>query len=95
MASNLEVKYSSEFIYLYFGTEPEIFIRSHFPNESKWQLLSKPYTFEKFESMALLSPFFYLYGFKTISPETTILIGSGKIILTSDKSIPKYKLDFY
>ena len=45
--------------------------------------------------MALLSPFFYLYGFKTISPETTILIGSGKIILTSDKSIPKYQLDFY
>jgi len=47
-----------DYIYLYFGTEPEIFIRQHFPNENKWQLLSEPYTLEKFESMALLTPFF-------------------------------------
>ena len=79
-----------EFIYLHFGTQPEIFIRSHFPNESKWQLLSKPYTFEKFKSMALLTPFFYLLDFKTISPDTNKISGKVKIILTSDKPIPKY-----
>ena len=82
----------AEFIYLYFGTEPEIFIRQHFPKENKWQLLSEPYTLEKFESMALLTPFFYLLGFKTISPDTSKVIGDGKIILTSDKLITKVDL---
>ena len=79
-----------EFIYLYFGLQPEIFIRSHFPNDSKWQLLSEPYTFEKFKSMALLTPFFYLLDFITISPDTNKISGKVKIILTSDKPIPKY-----
>ena len=88
MAADIEIKYV-DFRYLYFGTEPEIFIRSHFPKESKWQLLSEPYTFEKFESIALLKPFFYLLGFKTISPDTSKITGNGKIILTSDKPIPK------
>ena len=93
MASDNELRDSHpNFIYLYFGTEPEIFIRQHFPKESKWQLLSEPITFEKFESMALLTPFFYLLGFKTISPDTTKIIGNGKIILTSDKTIPKLDL---
>ena len=39
--------------------------------------------------MALLTPFFYLLGFKTISPDTNNLIGSGKITLTSDILIAK------
>ena len=39
--------------------------------------------------MALLTPFFYLLGFKTISPDTTKFIGDGKIKLTHDKSTPK------
>ena len=84
-----------DYFYLFFGTEPEIFIRLHFPKESKWQLLSEPYTFEKYESMALLYPFFYLLGFKNISPDTTILTGSGEIILTSDKPIPEIDFSIY
>ena len=88
MAANM--KYSnSDYIFLYFGTEPEIFILLHYPKESKWQLLSEPYTFETFESMACLNPFFYFIGFKTISPNTTKLLGHGKIILTSDILIPR------
>ena len=79
-----------KFIYVYFGTEPEIFIRSHFPKESKWQLLSEPYSFEKFKSMALLTPFFYLLDFKSISPDTPKISGNGKIILTSNKSLPEF-----
>ena len=42
--------------------------------------------------MALLTPFFYLLGFKTISPDTSKIIGDGKIILTSDKLITKVDL---
>lgn len=93
MAADTELRNSyPNFIYLYFGTEPEIFIRQHFPKEKKWQLLSDPYTFDKFETMAFLTPFFYLLGFKTISPDTTKIKGDGKIIITSDKSIQKQNL---
>ena len=83
-----------EYIYWYFRTFPEIFIRLHFPYESKWQLLLEPYKLEKFESMTMITPLFYLYGFKNISPDTNILTGKGKIILTSDESIPAYHMKF-
>ena len=82
LAAELKDNNNPDFIYLYFSTEPEIFIRQHFPKESKWQLLSELYTLEKFESMALLTPFFYLLGFKTISPDITNItkkIGDGRI----------------
>ena len=69
----------------YFGTNPEIFIRFHFPDESKWQLLSEPFTKEKFDSMSSLSPYFFLLGFKSISPDSNEL--SEKVILTYDESI--------
>ena len=42
--------------------------------------------------MALLTPFFYLLGFKAISPDTTKINGNERIILTSEGLIPK--LDF-
>ena len=89
LTSRIKFNPGIDYIYIYFGTDPEIFIRSHFPKDNKWQLLPEPYTLEKFESMALLTPFFYLLGFKTISPDTNNLIGSGKIILTSDILIAK------
>jgi len=89
MVAEFTSTYWSDYIYAFFGTEPEIFIRMHFPKESKWQLLPEPYTFEKFKSMALLYPYFYLLSFKTIYPDTTKIIGSGEIILTSDKEIPE------
>ena len=77
---------------LFFGTNPEIFIRSHFPEKTKWQLLSEPYTREQFYSLAFLEPTFYIYGFKTISPDTYELSGSGKIIMTYNKSISDFEI---
>ena len=71
----------------FFGNDPEIFIRFHFPKESKWQLLPEPYTFEKFKSMAFLSPFFYHFDIKSFSPDVNKLSGSGKIIITYDESV--------
>lgn len=71
----------------FFGTDPEIFIRNHFPKESKWQLLPEPITLEKFDSMPFFHPFFYLFDIKNISPETKIISGSGKITFTYDESI--------
>ena len=95
MAYDVKKNNFPEYMYWYFGTYPEIFIRLHFPYESKYQLLSKSITLEKFESMAMLNPSFYLYGFKNISPDTNKLSGTGKIILTSNEFIPAYELEFY
>lgn len=72
---------------LFFGTYPEIFIRYNFPKESKWQLLSEPITKEQFDGMAYIQRAFHLFGFKTISPDTSEINESGTIVLTYDESI--------
>ena len=96
LANEVKKRYHyPEYIYWYFGTVPEIFIRLHFPYESKWQLLLEPYKLEKFESMTMITPLFYLYGFKNISPDTNKLTGKGKMILTSNESIPAYHMEFH
>ena len=76
---------------LCFGTDPDIFIYFHFPKESKWQLLSKPITLERFNSKAYLFEEFFYFGFKTISPDYYEINGNEKIILTYDES---YNTDF-
>ena len=69
----------------FFATKPELFVRSHYPDMSKWQLLDK--AIEDFTSMAFLRQFFYLNGFRTISPdyESLNLKKDSKIVLTFDK----------
>lgn len=86
-AMALNYKKQSE-IDFFFGLNPEIFIRYYFPKESKWQLLSQPYIREKFDSMAYLYIAFHMFGFKTISPDTTEINENQKIILTYNESIP-------
>ena len=80
--------YSESDMDMFFGTYPEIFIRYHFPKESKWQLLSKPYTRENFDSMICLFNNFYLYDFKTISPDSKEISIKQKITLTYNDSFP-------
>ena len=77
-------RYQKDF---YFATNPEIFIRSHFPDESKWQLLPKNITIEQFNSMVILTDNFYLFGFKTISPNSQIIKGTqiNEFILSYDE----------
>ena len=77
----------------FFGNNPEIFIRFHFPKESKWQLLAEPYTFEKFQSMAFIYPFFYHFDIKSFSPDVNKLSGSGKITITSNESVDITKVE--
>ena len=84
------IKYQRDF---YFATNPDIFIRTHFPEESKWQLLPKNITKEQFNSMVLLTENFYLFGFNSISPNTQIINGKKEtqFILSYDKngSVPE------
>ena len=62
-------KFKPRFCEVFFGTKPEYFIRSHYPQNSKWQLLNDIVSKEKFESWPLINKFFYLQGFKTVFPD--------------------------
>ena len=53
----------------YFGTTPEIFIRLHFPNDNKWQLLPEIITKDEFKSMVYIYDEFYSLGFRSIYPD--------------------------
>ena len=79
------IKYKRDF---YFATNPDIFIRSHFPEESNWQMLPKNITKEEFNSMVLLTENFYKFGFKNISPNSQIINGKKEtqFILSYDKN---------
>ena len=74
---------------LFFATKPEYFIRYHFPEDNKWQLLSKEITNKEFTSMAYLYRDFYIEGFRTIEPDTNILSinEDSKMTITYDESI--------
>ena len=80
----------------YFGTNPEAFIRLHFPNDNKWQLLSETITKDKFESMAYLYEEFFTLGFKEISPDIQKLkkLEDITIRLTTYNSIDDFFEDY-
>ncbi|XP_076156567.1 kyphoscoliosis peptidase [Alosa pseudoharengus] len=48
----------------FFLTEPSEFIDTHFPDQSEWQLLDTPLSWEKFEKRAITSSAFYSLGLK-------------------------------
>jgi len=56
-----ENKYTKELKEFYFCTNPEDFIFTHFPNESKWQLLESLIKNEEFEKTALFHYTFFNY----------------------------------
>lgn len=80
---------------LFFATKPEIFINFHFPKENNWQLLSTPYTEEKFDSLPYVSDKFYLLGFKSFSPENLDINGSGTITFTLNYDESIKEIDIY
>ena len=70
----------------FFGTKPEFFIRNHFPDEIKWQLLNDKITFDKFNSWPYISYRFYMQGMKTLSPDDVLDVSYGsKVVLTYEK----------
>ncbi|XP_053700623.1 kyphoscoliosis peptidase [Synchiropus splendidus] len=52
----------------YFLTDPEEFIDSHFPDDEKWQLLSRPITLEDFEKRVFKTSAFFTTGVRLIQP---------------------------
>ncbi|WP_171815445.1 transglutaminase domain-containing protein [Stanieria cyanosphaera] len=57
----------------YFATAPKQFIYDHFPSNSAWQLLSKPYNKQEFEQLPKISSQFFKYGLEIISHKTKII----------------------
>lgn len=80
--------YQYDFSDFFFGTNPQYFIRSHFPKESKYQFLKSIISESQFISWPFVGKAFYLNGFKTISPDTNIIEVSKnlQITLTYDNS---------
>jgi len=81
-------KYEKYFSDFYFGTKPEIFVRSHLPKDEWKQVLFEEdfISNEEFLSRAFLLEGFYLNDFKTISPDTEFINLEDKIILTYDET---------
>lgn len=87
-AGSCDNKFRKYYSDVFFGTDPNYFVRTHFPSNSTWQLLDTPVEKEKFQSWPYINKFFYLDGFKTVTPDVNnITIHENlEIILTYDKS---------
>ena len=71
-------KFVKEYKDYYFCTNPEYFIRNHYPLENnKYQLLNKVVSTKEFASMVVLADTFYGKGFKTISQNNAIFTTKG------------------
>ena len=63
----------------YFCTNPEYLIRTHFPLETKYQLINNTITLDDFVRMQKLDLDFFENGFKTVSPDFYELNTDGKV----------------
>ena len=74
----------------YFFTPPIQFVRGHFPNESKWQLLPEKYKVaqKKFMEFVDLKSNFYDLGFDSIDPDLTFnyVSNNGSFKIFFDKN---------
>ena len=85
-AGHIEGKeFKKEFNEFYFFPNPEMLIKSHFPEDEKWQLTEKRYTFEEFLKWPKVSHNFNNYEFNKFYPE------EGFIDL-KDKNTQKFKV---
>uniref|UniRef100_A0A8C8SIT5 Kyphoscoliosis peptidase n=1 Tax=Pelusios castaneus TaxID=367368 RepID=A0A8C8SIT5_9SAUR len=66
-------KFTFEYNEFYFLTHPALFINSHFPDNSNWQLLKPALTLKEFESNMLYELHFYSLGVQAVHPDTPII----------------------
>ena len=57
----------------YFCADPAIFIRSHFPDDVKWQLLKEPVSKPEFDVMNGYNRYFYDYGLLSANPDRCVV----------------------
>jgi len=50
----------------YFDIKPEFSILTHYPEDSKWQLLKEPLTLEEFNNSQFVKPIWFMIGFTEV-----------------------------
>lgn len=50
----------------YFDIKPEFSIITHYPEDSKWQLLKEPLTLEEFNKSQFIKPIWFMIGFSEV-----------------------------
>jgi hypothetical protein len=79
---NEKGEYVRSFNGYFFFTPPEKFIFTHFPENSKWQLLDKPVSRDDFEKLAFLRPAFFQYGLELNSHNSCTIEAVDTILVT-------------
>ena len=64
----------------FFMVDPEVFVMTHYPTESKWQLLDEPYSKKEFNQLPLMHSGYLKFNVQDFSPM------NGKLS-KSDKSV--------
>jgi transglutaminase/protease-like cytokinesis protein 3 len=72
--ANEHNKWIQQFDDYFFFTSPEDLINSHFPEESKWQLLNTPYSSKQFADFPILTPHYFKNRLQLKFPKTGKLI---------------------
>ncbi|HEX9934800.1 MAG TPA: transglutaminase domain-containing protein, partial [bacterium] len=86
---NEEGRFVREFDEHFFLTPPERMIYTHFPEDSKWQLLSEPVPLAVFENRAYIKPAFFKYnlGLKSHVDGLIDIQGAAAVVLDSPSSV--------
>lgn len=80
--------YEQSYSDFYFGTKPDFLIKSHFPNDDKFQLLNDVITKAQWSDLVFIGAKFYLIGMKSITPTSVnISIKDGKTIVINFDSL--------
>ena len=68
-----EKRFYKNYNEFYFLVDPELLIKTHFPEDEKWQLTQKKYTLDEFLKWPQVESNFYKYGFEKYYPEEGVI----------------------
>ncbi len=74
----VEDKFAQQFDDYYFCTSPQRFIRTHYPEEDKWQLMDPPVSLDTARQLLGLGGQFFSAGFLSVEPDQAILKVAGR-----------------
>ena len=66
-------KFIKSYNEFYFLANPEYLIKTHFPDDDKWQLTQKKYTLDEFLEWPYISSNFYKFGFESCFPDEAVI----------------------
>ncbi len=75
-----EKKYKTEYLF----TPPEQFVLTHFPDETKWQLVERPVSRADFFRRPVVTPAFAAHGLELVSPDRSQVSTKSSLDLVVD-----------